>query len=150
MRTTRSTPRPRSDGWTPARQLDFLSVLARTRSVSRAAKVTGMSRESAYRLRRREPDGLFALTWARTLGPTHQPRTKAEVDEGHRSAIAAACAPAGRVVRRTAPQRQHCDAGQAARYREGHEVEEVEDPLFSFSRRTQYAGWRPSPGRTVR
>src|ERR1043165_7575042 len=50
----------RRDGWTVRRQLAFLTVLQRTRSVTEAAKAAGMSRESAYRLRRREPDGLFA------------------------------------------------------------------------------------------
>ena len=52
--------KPRFDGWTPARQLRFLEFLARTRSVTRAAAAAGMSRESAYRLRKRDPHGLFA------------------------------------------------------------------------------------------
>ena len=43
-------PRVRRDGWTPERQLRFLDVLGRTRSVTKAARAAGMSRESAYRL----------------------------------------------------------------------------------------------------
>ena len=58
-------PKPRSDGWTARRQLLFLDVLARTGSVTRAAKAVRMSRESAYRVRSREPHGLFAAAWDR-------------------------------------------------------------------------------------
>ena len=75
--------KPRSDGWTPARQLAFLEVLARTRSVTRAAGAAGMSRESAHRLRKREPLGLFALAWDRALSAGRVTVTRAEVDEGH-------------------------------------------------------------------
>ncbi len=62
------TPKIRRDGWTAERQLRFLDALGRTRSVSRAAASVGMSRESAYRLRGRNP--LFAALWDRALeGP---------------------------------------------------------------------------------
>lgn len=50
--------------WTPERQCLFLHWLERTRSVSRAAAAAGLSREGAYRLRARDPAGLFALLWA--------------------------------------------------------------------------------------
>ena len=63
--------KPRSDGWTPARQLAFLETLARTRSVSAAAKSVGMSREGAYRLR--ADAGLFAAAWDRAMGADHLP-----------------------------------------------------------------------------
>jgi hypothetical protein len=53
-------PPPR---WTPDRQCAFLRHLDRTRSPTRAAALVGMSRESAYRCRARDPDGLFALLW---------------------------------------------------------------------------------------
>lgn len=61
--------RPKSAGrrWTPERQLTFLDTLARTRSVTRAAASAGMSRESAYRLRRRPAGGLFAAAWDRVM-----------------------------------------------------------------------------------
>lgn len=64
----------RRDGWTAERQLRFLDVLARTRSVTRAARAAGMSRESAYRLRARDQRGLFAALWDRTLANTACPR----------------------------------------------------------------------------
>ncbi|MBA3527276.1 MAG: LysR family transcriptional regulator [Sphingomonas sp.] len=85
-------PRTRHDGWTAASQLRFLEALARTRSVSRAARAAGMSRESAYRLRKREPRGLFAAIWESAMGAGRTHLTRAEIDEGHRRAIAAACA----------------------------------------------------------
>jgi hypothetical protein len=59
----------RGDGWTPERQLRFLDALGRSRSVTKAAAATGMSREGAYRLRARSGDSLFALLWDRALLP---------------------------------------------------------------------------------
>jgi hypothetical protein len=56
--------------WTPERQLAFLDTLACTRSVSRAAASAGMSRESAYRLRRRPAGALFAAAWNRVMWVT--------------------------------------------------------------------------------
>jgi hypothetical protein len=76
-------PRIRRDGWTAERQLRFLDVLARTRSVTRAAAFAGMSRESAYRLRTRA--GLFAALWDRALAPAfdseshNPPRTNGQL-----------------------------------------------------------------------
>jgi len=84
--------RIRSDGWTVARQIVFLEMLARTRSVTAGARAAGMSRESAYRLRARDPRGLFAAAWARAFRARPGP-TGAEVDKGHRLAIAAAGLP---------------------------------------------------------
>lgn len=84
----KAAPAPcRRDGWTPARQLRFLEVLRSTGNVSAAARAVGMSRESAHRLRRREPGGLFALSWARCFAPAVA-RTRAEFDKGHRLALA--------------------------------------------------------------
>ena len=60
-------PKTRRDGWTADRQLRFLDALGRTRSVREAAKLAGMSRESAYRLRERRDGVLFALLWDRIL-----------------------------------------------------------------------------------
>lgn len=54
------TPNIRREGWTAARQLRFLGTLAFTRDVSRAAAAARMSRESAYRLRRRKDGALLA------------------------------------------------------------------------------------------
>ena len=63
-------PNTRRDGWTPERQLTFLRTLAETRSITRAASSAGMSRESAYRLRRRNEGMLFAALWDRAIQGT--------------------------------------------------------------------------------
>ena len=84
------SPKPRHDAWTADRQLRFLEILARTRSVAEAARAVGMSREGAHRLRKREPRGLFAAAWDRAMGPDRVTLTRAEVVEGHRRLIARA------------------------------------------------------------
>jgi len=62
-----STPNIRRDGWTAERQIRFLDALVSSRNVGKAAAFAGMSRKSAYRLRKR-PDGLlFAALWDRAL-----------------------------------------------------------------------------------
>lgn len=91
-------PRPtriRNDGWTPSRQLAFLDILARTRSVSPAASAVGMSREGAYRLRRRPDGALFAAAWDRVMRAGRVTFTRAEVDKGHSRVIARARATEG-------------------------------------------------------
>lgn len=55
--------RARHDGWTPVRQADFIGYLAETRCVKQAAERVGMSRESAYRLRRKRGAEGFAAAW---------------------------------------------------------------------------------------
>jgi hypothetical protein len=55
--------RARADGWTPDRQARFIGLLAETGSVAEAARGVGMSRESAWRLRRRAGAGSFAHAW---------------------------------------------------------------------------------------
>jgi hypothetical protein len=55
--------RARKDGWTAERQRTFIATLARTGCVGRAAAAAGMSRESAYRLRRRRGAESFAAAW---------------------------------------------------------------------------------------
>ncbi len=73
---SRSSHRTRRDGWTPERQLRFLAMLADSKSVTKAARAAGMSRESAYRLRGRNRGGLFAHAWEQALKV--QPKTSAE------------------------------------------------------------------------
>lgn len=53
----------RTDGWTPERQRRFLIVLSMTGSVTEACGEVGLSRESAYRLRRKPEGRLFARLW---------------------------------------------------------------------------------------
>src|SRR5690606_37246638 len=79
--------RTRSDGWTPQRQADFLGALAETRSVLAAARRVGMSRESAYRLRRREEAASFAASWDAALGRETDPRRKVTANERARRAM---------------------------------------------------------------
>jgi len=55
--------RPRLDGWTEEKQRRFIEALADTGLVSAAAKAVGMSRESAYRLRRSAHGVAFARAW---------------------------------------------------------------------------------------
>lgn len=58
----------RQDGWTHERQADFIGMLAESRSVLAAARFVSMSRESAYRLRRRIGAAGFAAAWDAALG----------------------------------------------------------------------------------
>ncbi|MEO6091405.1 MAG: hypothetical protein ABIT04_01235 [Novosphingobium sp.] len=60
--------RARDGGWTPATQGEFVGMLAETGSVRAAAAWVGMSREGAYRLRRRAGAEGFALAWDVALG----------------------------------------------------------------------------------
>lgn len=56
-------PRLCCDGWTPAKQRGFLVRLAQTGCVSQACETVGLSRQSAYALRRRAPNSVFAIGW---------------------------------------------------------------------------------------
>ena len=51
------------DGWTADRQRAFLVHLAETGCVSQACARVGLSRQSAYKLRRRAPNSVFAIAW---------------------------------------------------------------------------------------
>jgi hypothetical protein len=55
--------RPRLDGWTEEKQRRFIEVLADTGLVSAAARAVGLSRESAYKLRRAAHAEAFARAW---------------------------------------------------------------------------------------
>lgn len=55
--------RPRYDGWTEEKQRRFIEVLADTGLVSDAAKAVGMTRESAYKLRRSAHGAAFSRAW---------------------------------------------------------------------------------------
>jgi hypothetical protein len=55
--------RPRYDGWTEEKQRRFIEVLADTGLVSAAAKAVGLTRETAYRLRRSAHGAAFARAW---------------------------------------------------------------------------------------
>ena len=55
--------RPRLDGWTEEKMRRFIETLADTGQVSLAAAEVGMSRESAYKLRRQPHAVAFARAW---------------------------------------------------------------------------------------
>jgi len=57
--------RVRHDGWTVQRQNDFMEALGRTGCVRDAARVAGISWNSAYKFRERDAD--FAERWERAL-----------------------------------------------------------------------------------
>ena len=54
-------PAARSDGWTPFARRLFLQVVAETGRVSTACQYAGLSKQSAYALRARDP--IFAAGW---------------------------------------------------------------------------------------
>jgi phage terminase small subunit len=62
--------RPQHNGWTPERQQRFLDHLAANGSVSGAARAAGMSRQSAYWLRRQLHSQEFARAWDDALAET--------------------------------------------------------------------------------
>lgn len=69
--------RARRDGWTPQRQARFIGLLAQTGCVRRAARMVGLSRESAYRLRRHPRAGSFNAAWNTALtGRTEAPEAQ--------------------------------------------------------------------------
>ena len=72
--------RARRDGWTPRRQAEFLGLLAETRCVKAAAARIGMSRESAYRLRRKPGAESFRAAWDAILGASGTPLPKVTLD----------------------------------------------------------------------
>ena len=53
----------RHDGWTDEKQRRFIETLADTGQVALAAAAVGLSRESAYRLRRQPHAAAFARAW---------------------------------------------------------------------------------------
>lgn len=65
--------RARADGWTPGRQADFIGYLAETGSVAEAARRVGCSRESAFRLRRREGAESFVAAWDAAVAAEEAP-----------------------------------------------------------------------------
>ena len=69
--------RARRDGWTPERQRAFIAELRASRCIDRAARAVGLSRESAYRLRRRPGAESFAAAWdaAMAHAPSRGPGT---------------------------------------------------------------------------
>lgn len=59
----------RHDGWSPERQIRFIEELAAIRSITKACRAVGMSRDSAYKLRDRPEAAQFRLAWRQALEP---------------------------------------------------------------------------------
>ena len=79
--------RARADGWTPVRQAEFIGELAETRSVTEAARRVGMTRETAYRLRRRKWAESFCAAWDAAMGRKLSiPLSQRAARESHESA----------------------------------------------------------------
>lgn len=57
----------RNDGWTPRRQRDFIEALARTGSVTSAARAVNMAHASAYALRQHPEAESFRVAWDAAL-----------------------------------------------------------------------------------
>ncbi|WP_116236334.1 hypothetical protein [Parasphingopyxis lamellibrachiae] len=62
------------------RQAEFIGYLAETRCVRTAAAKVGMSREGAYRLRRKRGAEGFCAAWDFILGAPGTPRRKVTLD----------------------------------------------------------------------
>lgn len=69
LETAAPARKPRRDGWTPIRRAALLACLSAVPDVRRACAAIGMSRQSAYRLRGRDPD--FAAAWDDALRDGH-------------------------------------------------------------------------------
>jgi hypothetical protein len=59
--------RPRHDGWTAKKQIDFIEALAQTGCVEEACRRVGMSDSAAYTLRRRPCGEAFREAWDAAL-----------------------------------------------------------------------------------
>jgi hypothetical protein len=71
--------RSRVDGWTAERQRVFISALRARRCVDAAARTAGLSRESAYRLRRKPGAESFAAAWDAALAAVPRGTTSASL-----------------------------------------------------------------------
>jgi hypothetical protein len=69
MDKTPAPRRARHDGWTPARQHDFIRALIDGHSILRAAAMVGMSARSAYGLREHPAAADFRAAWDAALAP---------------------------------------------------------------------------------
>ncbi len=79
----RRTRRPHE--WSPGKAVTFIVTLAATRSVTLAARESGMSRKSAYALKDRDP--AFAAAWDAALKARPARRQGDKVDEVHQPPV---------------------------------------------------------------
>jgi len=71
-------PAQRRDGWTSERRAMFLECLCEKADIRRACARVGLSRQAAYKLRRRDP--VFALAWDVALQVAHDAKVRRMVD----------------------------------------------------------------------
>lgn len=76
----RLLPPSHASHWSRAKMARFLTELAATHSVSAAARVVGMSRQSAYRLKARLRDQPFDLAWEAALQSGYDALHQAALD----------------------------------------------------------------------
>ena len=70
-----ASPRPlrhRSNGWTPAKQAEFLQALAETASIAEAARRVRMTPQAAHWLRRQPAAAAFRAGWDAALAEAWQ------------------------------------------------------------------------------
>lgn len=60
--------------WTLERMRSFIETLRRTRNVAAAARSVGMSRQSAYVLRRKLPGHPWVAAWDAAMASVHRER----------------------------------------------------------------------------
>jgi hypothetical protein len=68
--------RTRKDGWTPHAQAQFITALAKTQCVRAAAAHVGLSRTSAYNLRKQPHSHSFCAAWDACLAHYGQKSTR--------------------------------------------------------------------------
>ncbi|MEA3034810.1 MAG: hypothetical protein QOH04_569 [Sphingomonadales bacterium] len=78
--------RARRDGWTPKRQRAFIDALAGGMGAGAAARAVGMSKQTAYALRRRPGAESFAAAWDEAVGRAKRRRCKT-ISDRTRAAI---------------------------------------------------------------
>ena len=74
MHKTPTPRRPHQDGWTPARQRDFIGALCYGLSVMAATQTVGMSARSACRRRAHPAAAGFRAAWDTAVAPALVPR----------------------------------------------------------------------------
>jgi hypothetical protein len=122
--------RPRHDGWAPEKQIAFIEALAETACVEEACRKVGLSRQSAYALRRRPCGARFRDAWDAALDYSLHLLEQAAV---------------GRAINGV-PRPVFYKGDQVGEYRE-HD-ERLAMFLLRYRRPARYGGWidrEPSP-----
>lgn len=122
--------RTRHDGWSPEKQIAFIEALAETACVEEACRQVGMSRQTAYALRRRPCAVAFRDAWDAALDYSLHQLEQAAI---------------GRAIHGV-PRPIFYQGEQVGEYRE-HD-ERLAMFLLRYRRSARYGGWidgEPSP-----